>query len=203
MKIEFENYLIKNGDFIHSSEFTNLLLEIHAGIQCVSWHHTQKFIVNPSYKGNGVFPIKNNFIKYLTTMDWVSESKMALVLGMRPGPIDAVKLTSYGPFAVEWETGNISSSHRALNKIALGIMQGQIIGGILILPTRNFSRFLTDRVGNYQEIAPYFPMYQQLSINEGVIGVIGIEHDDIDLLAPLIPKGKDGNAKKTDGTIPF
>ncbi|NLS89760.1 hypothetical protein EYI23_17625 [Bacillus subtilis] len=25
-------------------------------------------------------------------------------------------------FAVEWETGNIASSHRALNKIATGIL---------------------------------------------------------------------------------
>jgi hypothetical protein len=197
MKIEFENYLIRAGAFSESDEFLNIMKEIHAGIQCVSWHDAVRFVVNPVSKGNGVFPIKDNFIKYLKGMDWLPENKMALALGMNPGPIDAVKLTSEGPFAVEWETGNISSSHRALNKIAVGIIQKQIIGGILILPTRNFSRYLTDRVGNYQEIAPYFPMYQRLSIAEGVIGVIGIEHDDTDVLAPLISKGKDGNALKS------
>jgi len=196
MKIEHENFLIKNGPFSDSNEFSTIMLELNAAIQCVTWHDPVKFIINPIQKGNGVFPIKDNFINYLKGLKWLPENKMALALGMNPGPIDAVKLTPYGPFAVEWETGNISSSHRALNKIATGIIQKQIIGGILILPTRTFSRYLTDRVGNYQEIAPYFPMYQNLSITEGIIGVIGIEHDDTDLLAPLISKGKDGNAKK-------
>ncbi|MDN3580943.1 hypothetical protein [Mucilaginibacter flavus] len=200
MRIEFENYLIKTGTFSESEEFQSIMKEIHGGIQCVSWHDSSKFIVNPVSKGNGVFPIKANFIAYLKEMHWLPENKMALALGMNPGPIDAVKITNYGPFAVEWETGNISSSHRALNKIALGIIQKQIIGGILILPTRKFGKYLTDRVGNYQEIAPYFPMYTQLSIAEGVIGVIGIEYDDIDALAPLIPKGKDGNARKDNTT---
>jgi hypothetical protein len=196
MKILFENYLIRAGKFGHSTEFNTIMKELHAGIQCVSWHDPEKFIVNPIRMGNGVVPIKNNFIKYLKEMGWLPENKMSLALGMNPGPIDAVKLTGGEPFAVEWETGNISSSHRALNKIALGIIQKQIIGGVLILPTRNFSQFLTDRIGNYQEIAPYFPMYNHLQIEEGVICVIGIEQDGIDLAAPAIPKGKDGNAKK-------
>ncbi|WP_184548817.1 restriction endonuclease [Mucilaginibacter sp. FT3.2] len=197
MKIEHELFLIKDGDFSKSIEFEIIMKEINEGIKCVTWHDPVKFKINPVKMGNGVFPIKNDFIKYLKNRNWLPENKMSLAIGMNPGAIDAVKLTSHGPFAVEWETGNISSSHRALNKIALGIIQKQIIGGILILPTRTFSRFLTDRVGNYQEIAPYFPMYQHLSISDGLIAVIGIEHDETDINAPLIPKGKDGNAKKS------
>lgn len=196
MKIQNETILISVGPFSSSDELKEIMTELHEAIQCVTNHEDAKFIVNPIKWGNGVFPIKKNFIAYLAKMKWIPESKMALALGMNPGPIDAVKKTSEGLFAVEWETGNISSSHRALNKIAVGIIQKQIIGGVLILPTRRFGKYLTERVGNYEEIAPYFVMYQHLSIGEGFIAVIGIEHDDIDVNAAIIPKGKDGNAKK-------
>ncbi|HRP37887.1 MAG TPA: hypothetical protein PLS50_08840 [Candidatus Dojkabacteria bacterium] len=120
---------------------------------------------------------------------------MSIAIGMNPGPIDAIKQTDFGDFAVEWETGNISSSHRALNKIAVGIIQGLIVGGILVLPERSLSRYLTDRIGNFEELSPYFPMYNNLNI-DGVIGVISICHDEIDKNAPIIPKGSDGNALK-------
>jgi hypothetical protein len=121
---------------------------------------------------------------------------MSLAKGMNPGPIDAVKNTKLGIFAVEWETGNIPSSHRALNKMAVGIKQGQIIGGVLVLPVKNCAQYLTDRVGNYEEIEPYFTMYQSLNFEEGFMAVIGIEHDQESSSAILIPKGQDGNAKK-------
>ena len=197
MKIASELFLIKEGNFSHSNEFLDMMDEVNEAIKCVSWHHPTEFVVNPVKFGNGVFPIKNNFIKYLKDRSWQPEVKMRLALGMNPGGIDVIKKTSQGIFAVEWETGNISSSHRALNKIAVGIIQKEIIGGLLILPTRNFSKYLTDRVGNYEELAPYFPVYQNLSIKEGIIGVIAIDYDGLDTSSPLIPKGKDGNAKKS------
>lgn len=196
MKIATELFLIKEGSLSHSEEFLILMDEVNAAIKCVTWHSEDKFIVNPVAKGNGVFPIKNNFVKYLKGKGWKTEVRMRLALGMNPGPIDAIKETSYGIFAVEWETGNISSSHRALNKIGVGILQKEIIGGILILPTKQFGKFLTDRVGNYEEIAPYFILYQSINILEGVIAVIGVEYDGTDREAPIIAKGKDGNAKK-------
>src|SRR5690606_30397482 len=118
--------------------------------------------------------------------------RMALAKGMNPGPIDAVKATTAGLFAVEWETGNISSSHRALNKIAVGIIQKEIIGGFLILPVKEFSKYLTDRVGNYEELAPYFPLYENLKL-EGTLGVISVSFDEVDATVPLIAKGLDGN----------
>ncbi|WP_404289207.1 PDDEXK family nuclease [Bacillus amyloliquefaciens] len=40
----------------------------------------------------------------------------------RSGLIDAVKISNNDIFAVEWETGNIASSHRTLNKITTGIL---------------------------------------------------------------------------------
>jgi hypothetical protein len=38
---------------------------------------------------------------------------------LRTGDLDALKETPEGHVAFEWETGNISSSHRALNKLFL------------------------------------------------------------------------------------
>ena len=195
MKIDATNLFMVQGDFPDSEEFSVILDEIHIAIKSVNWGDDKKFIINPIRKGNGVVPIKNNFISRLIEYGWEAEVRMSLAAGMNPGPIDVVKDTPYGKFAVEWETGNISSSHRALNKIAVGIIQNQIIGGMLILPIKNFSKYLTDRIGNYEELAPYFPMYGNLRISEGVIGVISMEHDGESTKSPIIPKGQDGNAK--------
>jgi hypothetical protein len=53
-----------------------------------------------------------------------------------------------------------------------------------------------DRIGNYEEFEPYFPLYRSLNIKEGVICVIAVTYDDVNINADLIPKGKDGNANK-------
>ncbi|WP_197484920.1 hypothetical protein [Methylomonas koyamae] len=105
------------------------------------------------------------------------------------------KLSNGTIFALEWETGNISSSHRALNKMVLGILKGALIGGILILPSRNMYKYLTDRIGNFQEILPYFPTWKNMEISNGYLAIIEIEHDFKDTNAPLIPKGTDGWAE--------
>ena len=97
-------------------------------------------------------------------------------------------------FCLEWETGNISSSHRALNKMALGIMKGMLIGGALVLPTRAMYKYLTDRVGNFAEIEPYFPLWKALRVEAGLLMVIAIEHDAVSDSSPRIPKGTDGRA---------
>lgn len=196
MKISNETFLLKEGDFSDSVEFKEILTEVNSAILCVSWHHPELFVLNPISKGNGVLPIKKNFIQYLESKNWKTEKRMTLAVGINPGAIDAIKATSRGIFAIEWETGNISSSHRALNKIAVGIIQKQIIGGILIVPVKNLAKYLTDRIGNFEEIKPYFPLYQSLAIREGIIVVIGIDYDALDENSPLIPKGKDGNSKK-------
>jgi hypothetical protein len=196
MKINRIEYFSKADDYSETEDFLKIIDEISKAINKVTWFKSNKFVINPVRKGNGVFPIKDKFIASLKRKGWKTEQSMSLALGMNPGPIDAIKTTKEGIFAVEWETGNISSSHRALNKIATGILQKQIIGGILILPVRNLSKYLTDRVGNYEEIAPYFEMYRALKFKKGIIGVIAIDYDDVSPNAPLIPKGKDGNAKK-------
>jgi hypothetical protein len=140
-------------------------------------------------------PIKKNFLEFLIRKKWQCEHRMAIASRVKPGPVDAVKKMSDGRyFAVEWETGNISSSHRALNKMSIGLLDGMLTGGVLILPSRNMYQYLTDRIGNYSEIEPYFPVWRNLLVRDGVLGVIEIEHDAVSTDIPVIKKGTDGRA---------
>ncbi len=196
MKILQINFLLRVGNFGHSFFFESLLNEIKNAIHSVTWPPgSDRFILFPEKKKNGVVPIKENCTLYLADQGWLLGHRVKVASRLRPGPMDAVKTMPDGRlFAFEWETGNISSSHRALNKIGIGLLDGTLIGGILILPSRNMYQFLTDRIGNYAEIEPYFPIWQNLSIKEGVLAVIEIEHDDISTEVPPIKKGTNGRA---------
>ena len=46
--------------------------------------------------------------------------------------------------------------------------------------------YLTDRVGNYPEIEPYFPLWKALQVKEGILAVIAIEHDIVSKDVPRI-----------------
>lgn len=60
--------------------------------------------------------------------------------------------------AIEWETGNISSSHRSMNKLGIALMGGVIQIGVLIVPSRDLYDHLTDRIGNIGELSGYLSM---------------------------------------------
>lgn len=195
MRIVREDFLVRTGEFLMTREFEIILDEVRQAIHSVKYFSKDGFVINPTKKGNGVKPIKNSFVETLSGLGWKGEARMTIVDGVNPGPIDAVKEFGNDLFAVEWETGNISSSHRALNKIATGIIQHNLIGGILVLPTKELSQYLTDRIGNYEELKPYFSLYSNLVITEGIICVISVSYDAAADDAPLIPKGKDGNNK--------
>jgi hypothetical protein len=45
--------------------------------------------------------------------------------------------------AIEWETGNISSSHRSMNKLAIALESGIVRIGVLIVPSRLLYDHLT------------------------------------------------------------
>lgn len=200
MQIKHRTTLIDKGDFSSSSDFNLISEMIENAISKVVWPPDSKeFIIYPESgkktgEGNGVTPIKKEFINYLHKYNWELEKKLDIATVIRPGKIDATYKVGSKYFAVEWETGNISSSHRALNKMALGILQNQLIGGILILPTKNLAQYLTDRIGNYPEIEPYFPLWEKIELNNGFLGVIAIEHDGTSYEVPRIKKGTDGRA---------
>lgn len=196
MKIVHEEVLISQGDFNTTNEWGQILNEIYTAIAAVSWPPgSSQFTVQPRKKGNGVKPIKAGCMVMLRSVHgWHLEAPVFVREVNRAGKVDALRSTSQGYFALEWETGNISSSHRALNKITLGIIRGLLLGGALILPTRQLYQFLTDRVGNYEELLPYFPVWKQIPVANGFMIVIAVEHDATDDKVPLIPKGTDGRA---------
>ncbi|MDI6893006.1 MAG: hypothetical protein QME70_00105 [Bacillota bacterium] len=199
LDVDVESYILEQ-----------VLDDIGAAIRSVEWPPgSGSFTLRdePGKKrgqGNGVKPIKERCMKELESRGWQREVRVKLsgVRGQmgpvagerRPGPLDATKVTTAGLFGVEWETGNISSSHRAVNKMALGILNGVLTGGILILPTRSMYRYLTDRVGNFPEFAPYFPLWRSLRVKRGFLAVIAVEHDAVSKLVPRIPKGTNGRA---------
>ncbi len=141
------------------------------------------------------------FVLKLVELGWKPEQKYprkekerAILL---PGAFDAwldLTLENLAPFVVEWETGNVSSSHRALNKMAMAMQADRISGGILVLPTRPLAKFLTDRIGNYEELVAYFSYWSGLTVSSGYLGVMAVEHDATSTAVERIKKGTDGRA---------
>jgi Restriction endonuclease BamHI len=197
MRIAHEEIIISVGSFQVTEEWITILTEIRTAVSSVVWPpDSGRFIINPIKKGNGVKPIKNGCMIVLQErFGWDTEAYIfpKSMIG-RPGRVDALRATTTKPFVFEWETGNISSSHRTLNKMALGLLRETITGGVLVLPTRRFYPYLTDRIGNYEELSPYFPTWQSLPIHQGLMMVLAIEHDETDRSVPLIKKGTDGRA---------
>jgi len=192
--------LIDAGGFSTSREWEIIQSHIIQAIQKVEWPPgSGSFTLRQESgkkrgEGSGVTPIKDAFVQRLSELGWDPETKVDFAAAKQPGPVDATYRVGKRLFCVEWETGNISSSHRAVNKMALGILKKVLIGGALILPTREMYRYLTDRVGNYPELEPYFPLWRSLQVNEGLLVVIAIEHDAVSPDVPRIPKGTDGRA---------
>jgi hypothetical protein len=197
--VEFEN-IVDRGDFGRSAEWSRIQEEILTAIRRIQWPtNSGSFTLydQPGKKrgeGSGVKPIKKACMLHLQSLGWDLETPVDVATLKKPGPMDATCKVGNKLFCVEWETGNISSTHRALNKMALGILKGLLIGGVLILPTRAMYRYLTDRVGNFPEIEPYFPLWKALPVEEGFLAVVAIEQDAVSRSVPRIVKGTDGRA---------
>ncbi|HEY6139814.1 MAG TPA: hypothetical protein VI670_18800 [Thermoanaerobaculia bacterium] len=179
-----------------------LFADIRLAIEAVIWPPgSADFTIRPESgkergKGNGVKPIKEAFIDLLEVRGWISENDFPRVSPelRPPGPFDSFfTVPDVPPFVSEWETGNVSSSHRAINKIVLGIQDGGLTGGVLVVPTRRLARYLTDRIGNYEELEPYFRFWSR-SCDRGYLAVIAVEHDGESMEVPRIAKGTDGRA---------
>ena len=197
-----ENHDLLNPDlFTTSASLRAAWEDIEAAILGTDWPHgSGKFLIFPESgkkrgEGNGVVPIKIPCIKELARRGWKVESLPNLggsVLGT--GDLDALKKTADGYVAFEWETGNISSSHRALNKSFLTMQELNILGSFLVVPSNSLAQFLTDRIGNIGELRPYFPLWRNLPGIRGALRIIVVEHDAEDRGVPKIPKGTDGRA---------
>jgi hypothetical protein len=200
MKIIREETLISCGEYAKSKAWKRTRATLYKAITRVDWPRgSGKFTIYPESgkkrgEGNGVTPIKEGLIEELTKQGWKPEQYLNITKVQRPGKLDAVLDTSYGPVALEWETGNISSSHRALNKMAVGLLKGTLAAGILVVPTRALYKFLTDRVGNMSELDPYLDLWRSIPCKTGVLEIVAIEHDATDENVPRIPKGTSGRA---------
>jgi hypothetical protein len=200
MKIVRVETLISNGAFATSQEWQTLRASIHKAIESVEWPEgSGSFTIYPESgkktgQGNGVVPIKKGLINRLRTEGWAFEQVLDVTLEKSPGGLDASIRLPSGTVGVEWETGNVSSSHRAINKMATYLLKGGLVAGILVLPTRKLARYLTDRIGNFPELIPYFDLWRSIPVAEGVLEIVAIEHDATSLNVPRIPKGTDGRA---------
>lgn len=201
MKIVQERYLVRVGQFPDGERWRAIHTDITAAIQTVQWPPgSGSFTLHDQSgkgrgEGSGVKPIKDACLQYLKSKGWSLNTPFPQLPAKRgPGAFDASILIGEQLFCFEWETGNISSSHRALNKMALGMLHKSLIGGVLVLPTRRMYKYLTDRVGNYSELEPYFTLWSSLPIGDGLLAAIAIEHDAVSKDVPRIPKGTDGRA---------
>lgn len=83
-----------------------------------------------------------------------------------------------------------------MNKLAMGLFEGVIKAGVMIVPSRALYIYLTDRIANYQELAPYIAFWSAIACSDGVLEIVVIEQDAMSDQVPLIPKGTDGRALK-------
>lgn len=200
MKIVRVERLIDAGGFSATKEWRTIESHIMQAIKAVQWPPGSGTFTlydeagKARGKGSGVKPIKDACMLHLKSLGWNLETRVPIAILKRVGKMDATYPVRNRLFCVEWETGNISSSHRAVNKMALGLLKKVLIGGVLILPTRAMYNYLTDRVGNFPELEPYFPLWQSLNVDEGLLAIIAIEHDAVSKSVPRIPKGTDGRA---------
>ncbi|MDB5972451.1 MAG: hypothetical protein JWQ90_4901 [Hydrocarboniphaga sp.] len=171
---------------------------------------------------NGVGYLRRRFLKFIVEVEgWESEADVDLARDRRQpdirlypsletyqepitsnfGDFDLVTTAAGGTrVAIEWETGNISSSHRSLNKLAIALASGKIQVGVLIVPSRQTYVHLTDRIGNIGELSAYLELWESLkvSVPRGLLAISVVEHDELtdSDTFPYLPSGKDGRAKQ-------
>lgn len=159
------------------------------------------FTIREGKNENGVVPIKEDcYIQLEDVFDWYREKELTVLKQekQKGGPIDVYKEFSTESnilrVGLEFETGNISSAHRSMNKIALGLSRSELDLGIILLPMKSFAYHLTDRISNFEELEPYF----ELMSGRPFI-CIGFDADKMSSSEdiPYIPKGKDGMSKRS------
>jgi len=202
-----------DGRYSSGPAFQRVAADIVQAISAVVWPPGSSiFTIRPESgkqrgEGNGVGAIKLGFQRSIMRSGWTLEERApvarnaieATLKGSRAGAFDAYLLAPDGlgtlPFVAEWETGNISSSHRAINRIGLGIFDHYVSGGVLILPSGRLAPYLTDRIGNEPELRPYHPLWEQwTAVDPAYFAIVAVEHDATDPYVPRVPKMTDGRA---------
>lgn len=171
---------------------------------------------------NGVVYLKRRFLDYMTESEgWHREVAFDLGKNRKPPsiflypglkPYEEPITSEFGGFdlvttakdktcvAIEWETGNISSSHRSMNKLAIALSTGKVHAAVLIVPSRSLYDHLTDRIGNIDELSGYISMWKDLEVRvkRGLLAISVVEQDALtdDPSFPYLPVGIDGRARE-------
>lgn len=203
MRLAIEIPLLRAGGIDAEGPCLRALSEIRTAISLVRWPSgAEQFTIYPESgkkrgMGSGVRPIRDMFVEELQRLGWQIEAPFPVPtpeLRSTFGPMDAAKSFDDDLFMVEWETGNISSSHRSMNKLAIGILKGAISGGVLIVPTWELAQYLTDRIGNVRELEPYLSLWSSVEVERGFLAIFAVEHDATSTDVPRIRKGTDGRS---------
>jgi hypothetical protein len=221
--------IFDQGNFISSQDWSTVHSSFVRSIQSVehpkgtgSLTIRHRTMVNGTLARNGVKPLKAKFLEHMVGIEgWKSEGIVDLATTrpqVKTKLFPAVQdyeepiTSAFGGFdfattapgntkiAIEWETGNISSSHRSLNKLCIALGAGIIQVGVLVVPSRELYLHLTDRIGNIGELSPYLSFWESIrgTVQRGLLAVAVVEHDHLtkDENVPFLKQGSDGNAKK-------
>lgn len=192
-----------DGEFEKTGNWLSSWKHVEEAIAKIHHWKPGKFVIKPEKKWNGVSPIKQAAMAHLAESGWIMEGKWPTELKegftgsrvIKPGDIDAVREFEVGLVALEWETGNISSSHRSLNKLCMWLEDGVLRAWILIVPSKALYPYLTDRVGNVQELRPYIPHWRKsCEGTKWILRIVVVEHDETDMSVANITKWTDGRA---------
>ena len=187
---------LKNcGPYAASAHWKKTRKQIHRAVKRCDWPiGTGSFTIHPQSgknrdEGNGVVPIRNEFIWQLRGEGWVIEGPAKNSMGRVLRAFDAILPGPEKPIVVEWKTGNVSYSQRLMNKLTMLVTGGVISAGVLVIPSRKLYVHLTDRVGDISEFEPYFRLWKSVPCESGVLEIVVIEHDAVSYDVPRIPKG--------------
>lgn len=222
--------LFDKGNVVTSSDWRSVHESYVRSIQSIDFPsgsgylklRCKEALPNKQWSRNGVGYLRSRFLSQMQDKEgWQAEGGVDLGRNREQPPIrlyPSMKsyrepITSdFGGFdfvtiapdgirvAIEWETGNISSSHRSMNKLAIALGNGIIQVGVLIVPSRVLYEHLTDRIGNIGELSGYLAMWERLksSVTRGLLAVTVVEHDMLttDPRFPYLPRGNDGRASE-------
>lgn len=201
MKITEFHDIVSSGGLATSRPWARAWADIRAGIRATDWPHgSGKFTIYPESgkkrgEGNGVKPIKLPCVELLEERGWTVECVPPVERGvLGAGDLDALLESRAGCIAFEWETGNVSSSHRAINKLLLAMVRGSLLGGFLVVPSARLAQYLTDRIGNVGELRHYFQLWGKIPIKRGALRIVVVEQDAESRRVARIPKGTDGRS---------
>jgi hypothetical protein len=219
--------LFDKGDVLGSTDWADIHASYVRAIESVEFPEgsgsltlRRKIRLGRQWQRNGVGYPKSCFVRHLVQKEgWLPEA----TVNIKPPATEVILypslanhqeevVSAFGGFdffhtakngtvaAIEWETGNISSSHRSMNKLAIALESEQIQIAVLIVPSRLLYEHLTDRIGNIAELSGYLAMWKAMgaSVTRGLFAVSVVEHDALtdDPAFPFLPVGNDGRAEE-------